>query len=266
MADFNFRINGYIRGVPSSLVTRNVILGFELLTMTIFAGNITFHLYQIVWLKFIMKPIELTTEQMLLFRVYPKEPGFTLKQPKPTTDAARTISIEKTPKFSLSPPSYDARLSSAENSFNSSFNATNVTFGSGAVPDVTSNSWLFQGASQTPKHPSSTDLPSGFSLRKRITPSRLITEPIMSSASLSGYLNNFEEQQNRLEEIARHESNSSLVNDHITLANLSNGGRSPAKYQAADDSVVVSSDNDMSVDSSSSPSRSRESVSYFIIA
>lgn len=235
--------------------------------MVIFAGNVTYHLYQIVWLKFLMKPIELTSEQMILFRVYSKEPGFMLQQPKPIPDLGKKVAVEKTPKFSLSPPSYDSlsRLSSAENSVNTSFNGSNVTYGSGNVGDTASSSWWFQGSSQTPKYPSNSELPSGYSLRKRITPSRLNTEPIASPDSLNGYLNKFDDQQLRSEEIARHESNSSLANDHMSLANLSTGGRSPAKYQAADDSVILSSENDMSVDSSSfSPSRSRDSVSVII--
>ena len=171
-------------------------------------------------------------------------------------------------KFSLSPQKSLSRLSSPEDSFNSSF-GTSITYGSGGMNDTTSNSWWYQGHTQkghTPKYPS-TELPSGYSLRKRVT-SRLASDQILSTNSLNGYLNKFEEQQVRMEEIARHESNTSLVGDHVmSLSNLSNGsGRSPSKYQAADDSVHMSgSDNDMSVDSSSfSPPRARDSVSTLI--
>ena len=205
-----------------------------------------------------MKPIELTTEQMVLFRVFPKEPGFSLKQPQAVVQEKKKA-IEKSPRFSLS-PNYDSRFSSCDNSLDYSFNSTNVNSGL----DTTSKSWWYQWTAATPKHTSNTDLQTNYSLRKRITPSRLNAEPIATTASLNGYLKEYEQHQSRLDEIQRHESNSSLVSEPISLSNLSNGGRSPAKYQAADDSVL-SSDNDMVVDTSScSPSRSRDSVSRLI--
>lgn len=228
--------------------------------MAIFTGNITYHMYQIIWLKFIMTPIQLTKEQMVLFRVYPKEPGFALRVAEAHLNYDNRKIDGKTPKFSLS-PCYDSmsQHSSAEHSLNLSLSGV---FSFGPNSDTTSNSWLYQGMSQTPKCSSSSQLASGYSLRKRVTPSRVNSDPIMSPKGLDVYLSNFEEQQVKLDEIARHESNSSLVGDHVSLSNLSNGGKSPTKYQAADDSVLVSSDQDMSVDSSSiSPSRTRDSVS-----
>lgn len=231
--------------------------------------NVIYDLWLWFWRKYLMKEIELTSDQMKAFGIKPNEIGFKERKPSDdnSADAGLNWTIKSSPVFEISTFSDLDR--------HSSLNSTRLSVGNmTALSDslsnprsdmsqlnTTSTSWEYSRQSTPVKSPDSSGL-----LRNRRSGCKSMNESVITNhRELEDYLKNFELKEQRIEEMAESEK-------RRQVADSSTGWRSPLTdnqtaedlnqigYQMAIDSPLRLNNSDFDSITASSVSKAMDSV------
>lgn len=255
----------------------------DILIISILSLNTIYDTGLYVWQKYFMTPIELTAMQMKAFGVKPNELGF--KECKPIIcEQKSNTSTDSFPPFELSQVSDLDRHSSLNSTALSNGNISALSDGTSAQNsslNTTSTSWVFERQLNpflTTSPNSSTDEPINTSasglvrLRKTNTKLNASDRCVTNEKDLSKYLKDFEEREERYEELLqaekRQERNNSNTAWNTSPTQLSSviDESNKTSYQFATDSPSrLNSTEFDSLHTSSSSSKAMDAVIYISI-